>query len=277
VVDQEWEWTGTDADWTWTQATQRWAYAGAAVTGWEWLTTNQRWRRTSSATALTPRPDAPPAGPPSPLPTATPPDADHYTVVAQVLVGQPPVHASTQNLELDIQDLLIDAENPENNEIVAAGTMVIPAVGRMFGPWEWNPATELWDYPEPPSGWRWHPSEKKWQWRGANWSNWEWRQTESNWAYTGEAVTDWEWDLVGQEWDYTGVGVAPSAPAGPPITSPPTNPGGALREPPDAERWLWSGTAWSGATNAYIAGGSAPVFDGLLLGRLTYHMPQPPP
>jgi hypothetical protein len=272
ALDQ-WEWTGTDADWTWTQATQKWAYAGAAITGWEWLTTDQRWRRTSSTVTLTPRPEGPPAGPPSPVPTTTPPEADHYTVVAQVLLNNPPVHASTQDLELDIQDLFVDAENPENNEIVTVGTMVIPAVGRMFGPWEWNPATNLWAYPEPPIGWRWHSSEQRWQWRGSNWSRWEWRQAESNWAYTGDAITDWEWNLGTQGWDFTGDGVAPSAPAGPPITSPPTNPGGALREPPDAERWLWSGTAWSGATNAYIVNGSAPVFDGLLIGRLTYHMP----
>jgi hypothetical protein len=275
AVDQ-WEWTGTAAGWSWVQADQRWAFTGTVPTGWEWLLTAQRWRRTSSATALDPRPDAPPAGPPSPVPASLPPAADYYTVVMQVEMDNPPVHASTQNLQLDIQDILIDEGNPANNEIVAVGTLVIPAIGRMFGPWEWNPATELWDYPEPPSGWRWHPSEKKWQYRGTGWADWEWRQAESDWSYTGDAVTDWEWDLVGQEWDYTGGGVAPSAPAGPPLTAPPSNPGGAAHEPPDAERWLWNGTAWVGASDAYIIGGSAPVLDGLKSGRLTYHMPLPP-
>lgn len=233
---QEWEWTGTNADWSWDQTEQRWAYDGAAVTGWTWQAAKQRWLRTLPAAEAAERPDDPPTGPISPIPSEPPAEAGYYTIVAQATVDKPPLPNDANDLTIAITDI-----SEDQTSVTEVGDLVIPAVSMTFGAWRWNPATSGWEYPSPPSGWAWIGDA--WEWRG-----------------TGADV--WSWDTANEEW---------TGPTGetPPDAGPPTQNGSTF--PPDAERWTYNGSAWSGT--AQTSGGSAPDFTGLLVGRLTYHMP----
>jgi hypothetical protein len=234
--DQQWDWTGTNADWDWDASNQRWAYVGAAVTGWSWLAAAQRWLRTLPAADAAEKPDGPPSGPVSPLPTETPSSSDSYTVVAQAEVDKPPLPNSANDLSIQIVDM------PEDqSEFIEAGMLEIPAVSMMFGSWKWNPATSEWEYPTPPAGWAWTGDA------------WEWRGTDAD---------EWSWDTANEEWTGPVGGTAPNA--GPPTQNSSTF-------PPDGERWEYDGGEWTGTAQAID--GSAPDFTGLLVGRLTYHMP----
>jgi len=233
---QEWEWTGTNADWSWDQTEQRWAYDGAAVTGWTWQAAKQRWLRTLPAADAAARPAYPPSGPVSPLPSEPPAESGYYTVVAQAAVNKPAIPNGANDLILAITDLSEDLQTVE-----AIGNLTIPAVSMTFGSWRWNPATSGWEYPSPPAGWAW--TGDAWEWRGAG-------------------ADEWSWDTANEQWIGPVGGTEPNA--GPPTQNSSTF-------PPDAEQWEYDAGAWSGTAQA--AGGSAPDFTGLLVGRLTYHRP----
>lgn len=236
VGTQQWAWTGSNASWDWDAANQRWDYNGSAVTGWSWQAASQRWLRTLPAAEAAERPDDPPTGPISPIPSEPPAEAGYYTIVAQATVDKPPLPNDANDLTIGITDI-----SEDQTSVTEVGDLVIPAVSMTFGAWRWNPATSGWEYPSPPSGWAWIGDA--WEWRG-----------------TGADV--WSWDTANEEW---------TGPTGetPPDAGPPTQNGSTF--PPDAERWTYNGSAWSGTAQA--SGGSAPDFTGLLVGRLTYHMP----
>ena len=238
-VNQRWDYTPAEANatWTWSAVTQQWSAGNTA--SWNWNTSAQRWVRSTDPSAAGEKPEDPPEGPPSPLPDEVTPAGKLYTVVAQATVDNPAIPNSANDLEIDLQDFLIDEQNPENNNSVAVGTMKISAISMFFGAWRWNPAAGWWEYRTPPSDWRWHPADATWQ-------------------YLRDSG-DWTWNQAEEQWQ-GGDGTSPS---GPPSQNGSTH-------PPDAERWVFGGVSWSGT--AHWPGGTAPDFTGLLSGNFTYHM-----
>lgn len=239
--DQEWVWNGTDADWDWDQAEQRWAYDGAGVTGWSWQAGTQRWLRTTDAESADPKPSQPPAGPPSEVPNSLPPSEGMWqSVVANATVDNVPTDL-VSNLILDIDHIEQDQETGAVS-IKPQGELIIPGVPMMFGNWRWNPAVNGWEYRNAPSDWLW---------------------TGSAWEYIGADPGGWSFSME-DGWEWTG--------EGDPIGSPPSGPPEQNNSiyPPDAEQWEWTGSSWSGT--AHVVGGSAPFFDSLLSGSLTYHI-----
>jgi hypothetical protein len=255
----DWSWAGPEdtGDWTWNEGEQRWDYTPAGANAvftwsastqqwsasntdsWDWNTSAQRWvRSTADPSAADTKPSDPPAGPPSPIPSEVTAAGKSYTVVAQASVDKPAIPNGANDLEIDLQDFFIDEANPENNNSVAVGTLVIPAISMMFGSWRWNPAAGWWQYPTQSTTWRWHSAN----------GTWEYLQDSG----------DWTWSQAEEEWQ----GGTGSAPSGPPQQNSSTH-------PPDAARWIYS-NGWSGT--AHWPGGTAPDFTGLLSGSLTYHM-----
>jgi hypothetical protein len=238
--EQYWDYTPAEANtgFTWSTTTQRWSSGNTA--SWDWNTNAQRWvRSTTDPSTAGGKPEDPPEGPPSPLPDEVTPAGKTYTVVAQATVNNPAIPNSANDLEIDLQDFLIDEQNPENNNSVAVGTMKISAISMSFGAWRWNPAAGWWEYRTPPSDWRWHPADATWQ-------------------YLRDSG-DWTWNQAEEQWQ-GGDGTSPS---GPPSQNGSTH-------PPDAERWVFGGVSWFGT--AHWPGGTAPDFTGLLSGNFTYHM-----
>ena len=235
---QKWDWTGINDDWNWDTSNQRWDYIGSA-TGWSWQAGTQRWLRTTDAESADPKPDNPPAGPISPAPDSLPPatDGTYFSVVAVASVDKVPTDI-VSGLELTITDFVEDTDTSTE-----MGVMTIPGVPMMFGNWRWNPAVNGWEYRNAPSSWLW---------------------TGSAWEYIGSHTGEWVWSME-NGWEWTG-SEDPEGSA--PTTQPPTQNNSI--HPPDAERWTWTGTAWSGT--AQVEGGTAPLFDGLLFGTFTYHL-----
>ena len=236
----------------WRYVTGAWTWEGPASDDWSWNAGTQAWDWIGVGAAV--------GEPPSPIPTSvpTPGDgettADYQTIVLQGQVDRMPIPNPVNDLRLD--------------HVTCAGyigTDAIPAVSRIFiGGWEWNPSTEWWAYVNPPTGWRWHSTDKVWQYRGSQAADWGWDTTEVRWQrLSGTVAGDggtWTWDEPTQAWVWSGGG-SPTAPAGPPSTSPPEHGAGNSTLPPNGALWVWDpdGYGWTGTD--YSLSYAAPTGD----------------
>ena len=236
----------------WRRVSGAWTWEGPASNDWSWNAGTQAWDWTGGGAAV--------GEPPSPIPTSVPTPgggettADYQTIVLQGQVDRMPIPNPVNDLRLD--------------HVTCAGyidTDAIPAVSRIFiGGWEWNPSTEWWAYIDPPTGWRWHSTDKVWQYRGSQAADWGWDTTEVRWQrLSGTVAGDggtWTWDEPTQAWVWSGGG-SPTAPAGPPSTSPPEHGAGNSTLPPNGALWVWDpgGYGWTGTD--YSLSYAAPTGD----------------
>jgi hypothetical protein len=234
----------------WRRVSGAWTWEGPSSSDWSWNVGTQEWDWIGGGSAV--------GDPPSPIPTGepTPGDgettADYQTVVVQGEVDKMPIPNPVNDLRLD----LVDCSSYIDTDSIAA-------VSRVFvGGWEWNPATEWWAYVNPPTGWRWHSGEKVWQYRGSQRADWGWDTANERWQRLSGTIAgdggSWEWDEPTQSWVWSGDG-SPTAPAGPPNTSPPEHGAGNSTFPPDGSQWVWDpdGYEWTGT--AYSLSYSPPV------------------